>query len=153
MGPEVLAAAVVASTVLQGASMVGQARTAKAQAGLASQAAARDAQILTETRAEQARRVRLQAARLHSSQLAAAGASGARLGGSSFAVMAETAAEAELDALQIERAGSVEAANALFSGAQENFRLRSESRRSLLGAGATLLNGASRVSQIDFGEG
>ncbi len=111
IGPVALLAA---ATALQAVGAIQQGQATKEQADFNAAIAERNAQI-SEQEADLARRgaafeeaqLKRNLAHLRGAQAAAVGASGLSLEGSPLHIMAETAAEAELDALAIRFAGTV----------------------------------------------
>lgn len=141
--PWLLAAGVGLSVVGSLASASQQAAIAKSNAALA-QAEGQQAKLAAEQEEKDHReRVR----RFLSGTRAAIAKSGVTLDGSALELMAESAAEAEYDALKIRHAGSLAQLRAEREAAQSRMQARAYRVGGLFGAGTTLLTGASTVAQ------
>lgn len=143
-------AGIGAATAVAGAIGQGQAaaKTARYNAAVAENeaTAARNMAAFEENRHRRA------TARLLSSQRAAFGASGVESGsGTPLAVLGESAEQAELDALAIRRAGTVQEAKLRSQAAADRLYAGAYSRAGYTGAGTSLLTGLSRVGS--FGKG
>lgn len=90
---------------------------------------------------------RKRARSLLASQRAAVGASGTSFTGSPLSIMADSAAEAEIDAMMIRRSGTIAAANARARAAAERMDARAQRTAGLFNAGSSLLTGS--VSVLD----
>lgn len=150
-GIEAFAAAHTGKIALASAAMsaVGAISQGQAQQNMANYNAA-----VAEREAEQAKRAaafeesanRDQAARLKGLQRAAFAKSGVSQTGTPLLVEADTEMQAEQDALAIRYSGSIAEARAKSRASLERQRGKAAKQAGYFGAGASLLNGASRVS-------
>ncbi len=144
-------------------SAVGQSQAADYNAKVARQNATyaeQSAQQQRQIAAENERRQRLRTTKLLGAQKAGYAKAGVTMEGSPLEVMAETASQGELDALNIRYGGEVGAYNARVQGSR--YRSQAgfydfESSRSLwtgiMGAGTTLLTGTARAGGYMGGGG
>lgn len=108
----------------------------------ARQAAAAGEQSRMQAGIEEARQ-RRQAARLLGSQRAATAGSGVNVEGSPLLVMMETAGDAEYDAQLIKYGGEIRASTAFAQAASDRMAARAARTGGYIGAGGSLLRGAS----------
>lgn len=147
-GVEVMAAAAVASAVVGTYSAIQQGNAA-ADAAEYNAKVAENAGIAARQQADyEEKQARQKRDRLLSAQRVATAASGLDLEGSPLALMEDTAVEAELDALNIRRAGSVDEARARSQAAADRMEGRARQQAGYLNAGASLLNGVSKVAGL-----
>ena len=148
MVPLVAVAAVlaVAGAAVAAAGAIEQGKAAEKLADFESDEARKEAARARAQAAADEQASRARARRFFASQQAAAAKSGLAPVGSPLEVFAESAAEAEIDALSIRAAGGVESARLLRQGAIRKFEGKQEKRASFFKAGATLLGGASRAA-------
>lgn len=149
MGPEVMAVLTAVGTVASaaGSFMQGQAasRAAEANAAMAEE----EAQRARQAAAVEEDRNRAQSRRTISAQRAAYGSSGVvSEEGSSLLALADSAAEAELDALTIRYSGDVTARRYQVQAASDRAAAAGYRQQGLVSAGTGLLTGASRVNRI-----
>lgn len=95
--------------------------------------------------AQDERRQRIIARKELGSIRAAYGASGVSMEGSPMDVLAESTANAELDALNIRYAGQAKAAGLRDEASYERFRAKETRAAGVLGAAASLLSGGARA--------
>lgn len=149
MGPEVLAVMTAVSAIASAGAqfMQGQsaARAASANAAMAEEEAQRSRQAA----AVEEQRNRDQARRIISGQRAAYGASGVvSEEGSPLLALADSASEAELDALTIRYNGATQARRFEAQARSDRASASSYRMQGLVGAGTSLLGGAVRVNRI-----
>lgn len=151
---------VVAAVVLAVAAAAVAAAGAIQQGKATEQAMEYNAKV-AEVQGEQARlnagyeegRQRDRAERLRSSQLAAYAKSGVAYEGSPLLVVEGSAVEAEMDALAIRHAGSIENARMKAQAAADRMAGRQARVSSYYQAGSTLLSGASKAFAMGAGGG
>lgn len=128
---------------LAGMSAIQQGNAAAAENEFNANVSSQDAQIADMDAEFAAGRFREDTARLLGAQAAATGKNGLAASGSPMLIMAETAADAEIDALNIRRRGAVEAGRLRTQGGFYNLAGASAQKAGYLGAGSALLTGAS----------
>lgn len=147
-GAEALIALTAVGTGFQVISAVAQGQSQASMAEYNAKVAEAQAAQVREAAAFEERRSRDSARRFLSTQRALYGASGVTVEeGSPLLVMADTAAESELDALAIRYSGSVEAARAQSQAALDRMSAQTYRQAGYLDAGASLLTGASTLSR------
>lgn len=149
MEPTTLAVLTAVSTVVSAGAqfMQGQsaARAASANAAMAEEEAQRSRQAA----AAEEQRNREQSRRVISAQRAAYGASGVvSEEGSPLLALADSASEAELDALSIRYSGETQSRRYMAQAASDRASASSYRMQGLVGAGTSLLSGATRVGRI-----
>ncbi len=149
--PATLSALGLAGAAIGGVSAVAQGFSAKAAADFNADLAERDAAILREQGKFEREQIRRDARSVVARQRAAAAASGAGLEGTPLLIMAETAAEAELDILASRFSETVGVQNALANASLARFQGDQAVVGGIGKAGASLLTGASRAGDL-FGE-
>lgn len=142
----VAAALAVAGAAVSAVSAIQQGRAAEELAEFETDQARLEAQRARAQASADEQAQRARARRFFATQQAAAAKSGLAPVGSPLEVFAESAAEAEIDALSIRAAGSVESARLLRQGEIRRFEGRQARRASFFRAGATLLGGAARAA-------
>lgn len=149
----IMLAATLASTALGVVSSIQQGK-AQAQAHKYNAAVAQNEAIAArQAAAFEADRVRQRRDKVLSSQRAAFGKSGLALEGSPLALMEDTAAEAELDALVVQHQGSVMAARAESQAALDRMQAKQARTAGYFGAGASVLRGVSSLAGMYGGGG
>lgn len=141
-----MAATAVASTAVGTVSAIQQGNAAKNAAEYNAKVAENNA-IAARQQADYEERMTLQKRdRLLSAQRVATAASGLDLEGSPLALMEDTAVEAELDALNIRRSGTVAEARSRSQAAADRMEGQARQQAGYMSAGASLLNGASKLA-------
>ncbi len=145
--------AITALTAAAGiASAVGTLASAKASANAANynaQVAENNATYSRQIGAENERRQRVQNTKALGSIRAKYGASGITLDGSPSDVLAENAANAELEALMARHAGIVEAIGYKNTAALDRSRARSATTAGYLGAASDLLATGAKIAHLN----
>jgi hypothetical protein len=108
--------------------------------------AERDAEVAKQNAEYEAGLKRKETERLLGRQRALYGKAGVVLEGSPLLLMAETAAEGELDALMIERGGRLQSERYRTEATISNLKGKAAQRAGYYGAGTTLLTGASKTA-------
>jgi hypothetical protein len=141
--------AIAAAVVAAGATIYStqqQAKAAKYNAALAEQ----DAKQAQEAAAYQEAQHRRNTYRALSAQRAAYAKAGVEINdGSPLEIAADTAREAEMDALAIRYSGSIQAARANAEAGLQRFQARSVQTGGYISAGGTLLGGAANYGRIN----
>lgn len=141
-------AMLVAGTLAAAAGAISQGRQQDKISRHNARMAERQAQEAEQAGQIEAERARRKARRLRSSQLAAAGAQGVdATQGSALLLIAETQSNAEIDALNIERAGSVQAVNARAQAAADRYAGSAYRTAGYTSAASTLLGGAAKAGE------
>jgi hypothetical protein len=149
MGPEVLAVMTAVSTVVSAGAQFMQGQSAARAASANAAMAEEEAQRARQTAAVEEQRNRDQSRRIISAQRAAYGASGVvSEEGSPLLALADSASEAELDALTIRYSGATQARRLQAQAASDRASASGARMQGLVGAGTTLLGGAVRVNRI-----
>lgn len=133
-----------------GVSAIGSIHQGQSQAAAArfnAQVSEQNAQIVRQQAAEEESRARREGRRLLGRQRAAIGASGIQVEGSPLDVLADTAAELELDALTVRHRGLLEALGLTQQASLDRARARSARTAGFIGAGASLLSGAAEFGK------
>lgn len=143
----VATAASIAGTAVSVMSAMNQGAAMQKQAEYNAQVAERQALAARQAASLEEERHRDKTRKLLSSQRAAIAASGLDLEGSPLAVMEETAAEAELDALLIRHSGNMSELQAKSQAAADRLAGRTARIQGYYGAGASLLNGVSALGR------
>jgi hypothetical protein len=143
------AALLAIGTGLSVAGQYQQARYAKAEGEYNAQVAERNAQLAEQETQYNIEKRRREAISKRGSQVAAFGASGVALtpGTSVESILANTMYQAELDVMNIERTGSIEASGYRSEGAASRLRGEGAYSTGLLKAGGTALTGASSLTK------
>lgn len=149
MGPEVMATLTAVATVASAAGSFIQGQAAASAAEANATMAEEEAQRARQAAAVEEDRNRSQSRRVISAQRAAYGASGVvSEEGSSLLALADSAAEAELDALSIRYSGDVTARRYQVQAASDRAAASGYRMQGLVSAGTGLLSGAGRVNRI-----
>lgn len=135
----------VASTALQALGAISQGAAAKSAASYNAQLAEREAATARDTAAYEEQKSRDQARKVLGAQRSAFSKAGVTLEGTPLEVLAETAAEAEADALMIRRAGSIAEARSLAEAAQQRMAGRAAMTKGIMSAGGRLLGGGAKA--------
>lgn len=144
---EVLIALTAFSAVV-GAAGTLQAGAAQAEAAeFNARVSEQEAQRARQAAAFEEQRLRDAARRVAGAQRAAIGASGIGFEGSPLLVMADTAEEAELDALAIRFSGSTAEARAKSQAALDRLQARQARTAGFFQAGASILGGATGIAK------
>lgn len=144
-----MAIAAITSAVGTGISVMGQMEAGKAQQKWAEYNAAvaeRDAETARLNAEYEAGLYRKDTERILSRQRALFGKAGVTLEGSPLLLMAETAAEGEMDALMIERGGKIQAERYRSEAMLSRMSGKMYRRAGYYGAGSTLLTGIGGMS-------
>lgn len=139
----------VASGIGTGISVMGQieqGRSQKKWGEYNAQVAERDAETARMNAEYEAGLKRKESERLLGRQRALYGKAGVTLEGSPLLLMAETAAESEMDALMIERGGKLQAQRYRSEATLSKMKGAAAQRAGYYGAGSTLLTGASQTA-------
>lgn len=146
-GTEVLIALSAVSAVV-GAAGALQAGAAQAEAAEFNAAVSeQEAKRARQAAAFEEQRVRDAARRVAGAQRAAIGASGIGFEGSPLLVMAETAEEAEIDALAVRFSGSAAEARAKSQATLDRLEARQARTTGFFKAGASILGGAKGIAE------
>lgn len=144
----VAAALAVAGAAVGAVGAIQQGQAAEDLADFESDQARQEAQRAWAQAAADEQASRARARRFFATQQAAAAKSGLAPVGSPLEVFADSAAEAEINALSIRAGGAVEAARLQRQGEIRQFEGRQAKRASFFRAGATLLGGGARAASI-----
>lgn len=144
-GAELLIAAAVGSAAIGAVGAIQAGKAQQQAANYNAMLAEREGREAKQVAASEAREARRRGRRLISSQTAAYGAAGLDISGSALEVLADTAEITELDALNIERAGSAEEARAIGRANAERFAGKQARTASYFGAASSILSGASQI--------
>jgi hypothetical protein len=140
----------VASTLMSAAGQASQGKSAQAIAEFNAQQRELEAKQTRDAAQFEETRQRERAARLMGAQRAAYGGSGVTLEGTPLIVQADTAEEAELDALAIRYSGSVAEARSRAAAAAERMQGKAMRQAGYFGAGTTLLQGGAKAFSMGF---
>lgn len=146
--PVTLTALAVAGTGVSAISAVSQGLAASAAGDFNAELAERDQKIAQEQGKFDREQIRRQLRSTLGTQRAAAAASGGGLEGSPLLIMAETAAEAELDILANRFSQNIAEGNAQSNASLSRFQGRQGLTGGVLSAGSSLLTGASRAGEL-----
>jgi len=135
----------VASAAVSAAGAIAQGNAAKASANYNAAVARQNADIARANAAADADKQERQGGLLAGRQRAAIGASGITPEGSPLEVMADSALESELDALTTNYRGELQARSYGQNATLQGMRGGAAQTAGYIGAGATLLSGASKV--------
>ena len=147
-GTELLAAAALAGAAVSAVGTIQQGAAAANAAEFNARVAEQEAELAKATASVEEERLRARNRALLASQIAATAKSGLGLAGSPLAVMAETAGQAELDALSVRFAGSTKEAFRRSEASIARFEGKQLQSGSFFTAGATILSGAAKAGQI-----
>lgn len=148
-----LIAMMAISTAVSVASAVMQGQQASRAAKYNARVAENNAIAARQTAEFEEARQRQRASRVLASQRAALGASGVALEGSPLLAMADSAEQAELDALAIRYSGSVEEARHKSQAAADRLQASAARRAGYFGAATSLLRGMTSMASMGAGGG
>ena len=140
-----MAIAAVAGAGLSAYSQIEQSKAQEKMSQYNAAVARQDAEAAREAAAYEELRHKDETGRLRGRMLALYGKSGVTMEGSPLEVMAESAAQAELDTLAIRRAGATAASRHEAQAQLDVIRGRSARRAGYYGAGTTLLSSAGQI--------
>lgn len=135
----------VASSVMSAAGSIQQGNSAKAAAEYNARVAENNAITARQQAAAQEEQHRRLARRQLGQMRAAYGASGVTMEGSPLDILAQSAKDAELDALNIRYGGELKAQGLESEAVLERYRGKSAQRAGYMGAATGLLSGASKI--------
>lgn len=144
-------AALLAFTAISAVSQIVSAGQQADAAEYNAEVAEREAEAARQTAGFEEQQHRRRVSRILASQRAGYAASGVTFEGSPLLVMADSAQQAEVDALAIRRAGSIEESRALSQAALDRLQARNIRTAGYLGAAATIASGGYRSSLLGSG--